>query len=158
MQEIIQDLYKTDLDYYIKEQTADPLYPVVSLFNLEDDPQEARNLANMYPDLVRTLLEEAEKMIENAPKQWRGDMIHADAPVSQQHGWLSTLRSLGTHFQEIIPFGIYLEDEEDLTKLTYVRMVNQQFVEGMFVLAKVILVFLIFPLLLICFALKYTLD
>ena len=67
---------------YRKIQDEDPRYPVVSLFNLENDPQETRNLAKNYPELVEELLEEAEIAIENAPKPWRTDMIHVDAPVS----------------------------------------------------------------------------
>ena len=67
---------------YRKIQDEDPPYPVVSLFNLENDPQETRNLAKNYPELVEELLEEAEIAIENAPKPWRTDMIHVDAPVS----------------------------------------------------------------------------
>ena len=67
---------------YQKMQKEDPVYPVVSLFNLEDDPQETTNLADNYPELVEELLKEAEEAIKDAPKQWRGDMIHIDAPVS----------------------------------------------------------------------------
>ena len=146
LQDIVQELYKTDLDYYIKQQKADPLYPLVSLFNIDNDPEESTNLAEKYPGLVKTLLREAERCIERAPKQWRGDMIHADAPVSKQHGWLSILRSLGTQFEEVVPFGIYLTDDEDLTQLTYVRMVNQQLFEGLWILGKVFSIFIVFPL------------
>ena len=155
LQEIVQELYKTDLDYYIKQQKADPLYPLVSLFNIDNDPEESTNLAEKYPGLVKTLLREAERCIERAPHQWRGDMIHADAPVSKQHGWLSILRSLGTQFEEVVPFGMYLTDDEDLTQLTYVRMVNQQLFEGLWILGKVFSIYIIFPLILIFCALKY---
>ena len=153
-QKIGQDVYKSDLEYYLKEQDADPIYPLVSLFNVDDDPGEASNLANKYPELVKKLLEEAEKVIENAPKQWRGDMIYAEAPVSKQQNWFSTIRSLGTHFDVVIPFGIYLEDHVDLTKLTYVRMLHQQLPEGVFILAKVFTVVTVFPLLLLVIALN----
>ena len=81
-QEILQKTYKSDLNMYRKMQEEDPIYPVVSLYNLEDDPQETTNLANEHPKLVEELLKEAEEAIKSAPDQWRGDMIHIDAPVS----------------------------------------------------------------------------
>ena len=72
MQCTIQDLFtnqeKFDLDVLVKKQEKDPEYPLVSLFNLDEDPQESNNLAKEYPDLVRELLEEAEKLIEKAPR------------------------------------------------------------------------------------------
>ena len=80
--EILQDTYKSNLKMYQKMQKDDPVYPVVSLFNLDDDPQETTNLADDHPELVVELLKEAEEVIKDAPKQWRGDMIHIDAPVS----------------------------------------------------------------------------
>ena len=55
---------------------------MVSLFNLEDDPQEVTNLAKLHPSLVEELLEEAEEAIKDAPKMFRGDMVHVEAPVS----------------------------------------------------------------------------
>ena len=127
---------------------------MVSLFNLDNDPQEATNLASKHPDLVKELLEEAEEHVKKAPKQWRGDMVHAEAPVSKQQNWISTLRSLGTHFEEVIPFGIYLEDDVDLTKLKYVRMLQQQFSDGVVVLLKVFLVFIVIPLILMFIIIK----
>ena len=65
--EILQDTYKSNLKMYQKMQKEDPVYPVVSLFNLEDDPQETTNLADNYPELVEELLKEAEEAIEDAP-------------------------------------------------------------------------------------------
>ena len=50
----------------------------MSLFNLEDDPQEVHNLATKFPDLVKELLDEAEAVLENAGDQWRGDMVDAE--------------------------------------------------------------------------------
>ena len=67
---------------YQKMQGDDPIYPTVSLFNLEYDPQETTNLAKDRSDLVEELLKEAEDAIKDAPQQWRGDMIHIEAPVS----------------------------------------------------------------------------
>ena len=48
---------------YQKMQKEDPVYPVVSLFNLEDDPQETTNLADDHPELVEELLKEIEKAL-----------------------------------------------------------------------------------------------
>eukprot|EP00091_Calanus_sinicus_P007026 TRINITY_DN17893_c0_g1_i1.p1 TRINITY_DN17893_c0_g1~~TRINITY_DN17893_c0_g1_i1.p1 ORF type:complete len:170 (-),score=45.04 TRINITY_DN17893_c0_g1_i1:121-630(-) len=117
--EIRQELYQSDLAHYQKEQEADPQYPMVSLFNLDDDPQETNNLAGKHPELVKELLAEAEDVLKDAPKQWRGDMVDAEAPVSKQQDWIATLRSLGTHLEWVTPFGIYLDDDTDLTKLNY---------------------------------------
>ena len=58
----------------------------MSLFNLDDDPQEVKNLASQFPDLVKELLEEAEDVLKDAPDQWRGDVVDADAPVSGLQG------------------------------------------------------------------------
>ena len=55
---------------------------MVSLFNLDDDPQEITNLAKIHPSLVEELLKEAEEAIKDAPKMFRGDMVHVEAPVS----------------------------------------------------------------------------
>ena len=55
---------------------------MVSLFNLDDDPQEVTNLAKIHPSLVEELLKEAEEVIKDAPKMFRGDMVHVEAPVS----------------------------------------------------------------------------
>ena len=118
----------------------------MSLFNLEEDPQEVNNLAKQYPRLVEELLEEAEEVLRHAPPQWRGDMIHEGAPVSSEHGWMSALLTKGTHFDDVIPFGIYLEDEEDLTKLKYVRMLRQQLGEAVVIITKLFLVLIMLPL------------
>ena len=45
---------------------------MVSLFNLDNDPQEATNLASKHPDVVAKLLEEADEVVQKAPMQWRG--------------------------------------------------------------------------------------
>ena len=156
-QEIVQDLYKSDLPYYQKEQEADPAYPVVSLFNLDEDPQETTNLASKHPHLVKELLEEAEEILKNAPKQWRGDMVHAQAPVSKQQGWMATLRSLGSVYEEVIPFGIYLNDDDDLTKLEYVRLADQAFPDSVVIIIKTLLVFVVVPFLLLLALMKYIL-
>merc|ERR1711970_1629988 len=98
-----QAVYRSDLEHYVKEQEKHPEYPMVSLFNLEDDPQEVNNLATKFPDLVKELLDEAEAVLKNADDQWRGDMVDADAPVSGQQGWMSDIRTLGSQFEFGVP-------------------------------------------------------
>ena len=147
-------MYKSDLKRYLKEQLEDPSFPTVSLFNLEQDPQEMNNLADKYPTLVEELLNEAEAVIKKAPKQWRGFFVHTEAPVSPQHNWVALLRTLGTKYKEIVPFGIYLKDSEDLTKLTYVSIAGEQVTELTIVCAKVVIVYIVLPILLLIFCVK----
>ena len=60
------DMYPSDLEKWYK--SSDPLASVF-LYDLDKYPSEANNLASRYPNLVKELLIEAEKAIENAPKQ-----------------------------------------------------------------------------------------
>jgi len=154
--EILQNLYKSDLKMYRKIQDEDPRYPVVSLFNLENDPQETRNLAKDYPELVEELLKEAEIAIENAPKPWRTDMIHVDAPVSAQHNLLASLRTLGTNYEETIPFGVYLDDDVNLDELEYERLLSgyTMKVNLAVISLKIIAAFILLPTILIVSLLK----
>jgi len=123
---------------------------MVSLFNLEDDPQEVTNLAKLHPSLVEELLEEAEEAIKDAPKMFRGDMVHVEAPVSPQHNWFATIRNLGTNYDEIIPFGAYINDNEDITNLNYVRTLGKGVYLGLFsIVIKILTVFIVFPISLI---------
>ena len=128
---------------------------MVSLFHLPDDPQEKTNLATTYPDLVKELLAEAEEVVENAPPPARGDMVHAQAPTSKQLGMLATLRSLGSVYEEVTPFGIYLEDSQDLTRLEYVRLADQARADTLVIFANFLIVFLFFPLVIIVFVAKF---
>jgi len=153
--ELHQVLYKSDLERFLTEQNKHPEYPLVSLFNLDEDPQEAFNLATKFPELVRELLEEAEEVLKKAPDQWRGDVIDADAPVSGQEGWISDIRTLGTHYEFGVPFGIYLDDDVDLKTLNYTRMLDNQPFRGFIILTKMFLTFLILPCLILMIIFKY---
>ena len=49
-----------------------------------------------------------------------GNLIQRDAPVGPQAGtWWETIFARGTTHTEVIPFGPYLEDDVDITKLEY---------------------------------------
>ena len=145
------------MEHYVKEQEKHPEYPLVSLFNLEDDPQEVHNLATKFPDLVKELLDEAEAVLENAGDQWRGDMVDADAPVSEQHGWMSDIRTLGSQFEFGVPFGVYLEDDVDLKTLNYTRILTNNRTRGFIILLKMIFVFVVLPFLILFVIYKYML-
>ena len=135
----------------MKEQKNDPAYPLVSLFNLENDPQESNNLADVYPDLVRELLEEAEAIVGKAPRTVRGDVVDAAAPISSQQNIWAVIRTLGTHFETVTPFGIYLDDDVDISTLDYVRLIEQNRPEAIIISLKFFSVFLILPVfLLLC--------
>ena len=112
-------------------------------------------MAARYPELVKELLAEAEEVVENAPPPARGDMVHAQAPTSKQLGMLATLRSLGSVYEEVTPFGIYLEDSQDLTKLEYVRLADQARADTSVIFAKFLLVFIFLPLVIIVFIAKF---
>ena len=104
---------------------------------------------------MKELLEEAEDVLKNAPKQWRGDVVDAGAPVSKQEGWWADLRSLGTNFESTIPFGIYLDDDADLNQLNYFRLVEDQIVHGLVIIVKLNLVFVAFPIIVLFSIVKY---
>lgn len=145
--------YKSNLELFKKMHAEDSEYPLVSLFNLEDDPQETTNLANDHPELVEELMKEAENAIKSAPKQWRGDMLHVEALASSQDGALSILRTLGTHFDNTIPFGPYLEDNVDISNLHHERFLRVQRFEIIVIASKVIITYIVMPIfsLIICY-------
>ena len=62
--ELITELLQTYF-MYLRMQEDDPIYPTVSLFNLEHDPQETTNLARDHTALVVELLKEAENVQHN---------------------------------------------------------------------------------------------
>ena len=44
-----------------------------------------------------------------------GNLVQAGAPMGPDaRSWYSALFSLGTNFDSVIPFGPYLEDDQDL--------------------------------------------
>ena len=117
----------------------------MSLFNLADDPEETDNLAADFPDLVRELLAEAEEAVKDGPPSLVGNKVHSEAPKGAQEGsWLQVLLTMGTTHNEVVPFGPYLEDNVDITKLKY----NEGFMGTtlrsyvIFIALKVLLTFL----------------
>ena len=62
----------------------------------------------------------------------------------QQNIW-ATLRTLGTHFETVIPFGIYLDDDVEISSLDYKRLHEQNNPERKIVFAKVFLVYFVLP-------------
>ena len=65
--------------------------------------------------------------------------------------WYSVLANLGTTYDTVIPFGPYLEDSTDLGTLEYSLgfMENLPRLAMLVMFAKVILVFIVSPLLLL---------
>ena len=49
-------------------------WPKVALYNIDEDPTESINLAYERPELVETLLTEAEEIIKDAPPLFIGDI------------------------------------------------------------------------------------
>ena len=75
--------------------------------------------------------------------------------MSPQHNWIAIIRNLGTNYEEIIPFGAYLNDNEDITNLEYVRTLGKGVYLGLFIIVtKLLLVFVIFPISLIAIIFK----
>ena len=94
--------------------------PKVSLFDLKSDPEENENLADKYPELVKELLAEAEDAVKDAAPEVVGNLIQKDAPVGPQEGtWWQRIFVIGTTHTEVVPFGPYLEDHVDISKLKY---------------------------------------
>ena len=115
---VYKAFYKTDLEKFNKSHSV--INPKVSLFNLADDPDETDNLAEDYPDLVKELLAEAEEVVKDASPSIVGNMVHADAPKGSQEGsWLQVFLTMGTIHTEVVPFGPYLENDVDITKIRY---------------------------------------
>ena len=70
--------------------------------------------------------------------------------MSPQHNWFATIRNLGTNYDEIIPFGAYINDNEDITNLNYVRTLGKGVYLGLVsIVIKILTVFIIFPISLI---------
>ena len=59
-------MYPTDINKW--KSSSDPLAGVL-LYDVEKDPSESKNLANIHPELVIELLKEAEDYIKDAPPQ-----------------------------------------------------------------------------------------
>ena len=140
---VYEAFYKTDLEKFNKTHSI--INPKVSLFNLADDPEETDNLAADFPDLVRELLAEAEEAVKDGPPSLVGNKVHSEAPKGAQEGsWLQVLLTMGTTHNEVVPFGPYLEDDVDITKLKY----NEGFMGTtlrsyvIFIALKVLLTFL----------------
>ena len=68
--------------------------------------------------------------------------------MSSQHNLLASIRTLGSNYEDIIPFGIYLDDNEDITKLNLDRLTQRQYLELIIIATKVIGVYIVFPILL----------
>jgi len=150
---IVNSAYPSDLKHYMERQAADPEYPLVSLFNLEQDPTESVNLADQHPELVKELLAEAEVNLKDAPLQVRGDMVDAEGPMGPDQytwgGWWSVLLTLGSGHPRVIPYGPYLEDDFDYSKLSYVRLFAQARADSVMISIKVVFVCVLIPALLL---------
>jgi len=143
--------FPSDLNFWRHHDSSD--YPTVSLFNLEDDPQEERNLAASKPKLVEELLREAELVVREAPPSVRGDMAQVGAPVGPQEGGIySTLASLGTRHQRVTPFGpFYLPSSADPSSIQCVPAFLSLGGRALAILAKLLLTALLPPtLILLC--------
>ena len=75
--------------------------------------------------------------------------------MSSQHNLLASIRTLGSNYEDIIPFGIYLGDNEDITKLNLDRLTQRQYLELIIIATKVIGVYIVFPILLFVMISKY---
>lgn len=75
--------------------------------------------------------------------------------MSSQHNLLASIRTLGSNYEDIIPFGIYLDDNEDITKLNLDRLTQRQYLELTIIATKVIGVYIVFPILLFVMIPKY---
>ena len=71
--------------------------------------------------------------------------------MSAQHNLLASLRTLGTNYEETIPFGVYLDDDVNLEELEYGRLFSGQTlkVNVVVICLKIICAFILLPTLLI---------
>ena len=71
--------------------------------------------------------------------------------MSAQHNLLASLRTLGTNYEETIPFGIYLDDDVNLEELEYDRLLSGRTmkVNLVVIFLKIIFAFILLPTLLI---------
>ncbi|XP_023326945.1 arylsulfatase B [Eurytemora carolleeae] len=144
---LMEKPYKTDLDYWRNQHSIE--YPTIGLYNLEEDPQELNNLAFQHPDLVKSLLAEAEEQVKNAPTTFRGDILHKTAPIGPQAGLIAKLRNYGSHHSKVIPFGAYLPDDFDLERADendFIRLLNQQMPEILFMFVQLFSYYVVVPL------------
>eukprot|EP00091_Calanus_sinicus_P008959 TRINITY_DN21278_c0_g1_i1.p1 TRINITY_DN21278_c0_g1~~TRINITY_DN21278_c0_g1_i1.p1 ORF type:complete len:198 (-),score=25.69 TRINITY_DN21278_c0_g1_i1:25-618(-) len=145
---LFQPMYKSDLSKWSEKHTA--IYPTVSLFNLEEDPQETNNLAGEHPDMVKDLLAEAEKVVSSAPPQFRGELMDTASPKGPDAGSLiTTLRNMGTRHNRVLPFGPYLPDDQDLSQLEYIPGFMSGNLNIAVILAKMFLVIVVLPILIL---------
>ena len=68
---------------------------------------------------------------------------------------IASLRTLGTNYEETIPFGVYLDDDVNLDELKYERLLSGHTMKvNLIVISlKIIGAFILFPTLLIAFLL-----
>jgi hypothetical protein len=71
--------------------------------------------------------------------------------VSAQHNLLASLRTLGTNYEETIPFGVYLDDDVNLNELEYERLLSSHImkVNVAVISLKIIGAFILLPTFLI---------
>ena len=77
--------------------------------------------------------------------------------LSEQHGWMSDIRTLGSQFEFGVPFGVYLDDDVDLKTLNYTRILTNNRTRGFIILLKMIFVFVALPFLILFLIYKYML-
>jgi len=146
---LMQDYFKSDLGYW---KSRDGVYPTVSLFNLEEDPQETTNLASKHPDLVETLLAEAEKEMKNAPSMFRGDVIYNKSPRGPDAGWTNFVTHLGSEHPRVIPFGPFLPADfkmEEANEDDFQRLFDTAKPEAYSMILQMFLVYIVLPLILL---------
>jgi hypothetical protein len=92
------------------------------LFLIDFFFQETTNLADANPELVESLLAEAESAVSAAPGMIRGDVVYKHGLVGPQHdGFWSTLRNLGSVHTQVC------EDDKNLAGKC---SVHHQFEDG----------------------------
>ena len=71
--------------------------------------------------------------------------------MSAQHNLLASLRTLGTNYEETIPFGFYLDDDVSLDELVYERLLSGHTmkVNVAVIFLKTICAFILLPTMLI---------
>ena len=76
--------------------------------------------------------------------------------MSAQHNLLASLRTLGTNYEETIPFGVYLDDDVNLDELEYERLLSgyTMKVNLAVISLKIIAAFILLPTILIVSLLK----
>jgi len=144
---LLKNPFPSQLDFWDEKHCSE--YPTVSLFNLEDDPQETTNLASKYPDIVKSMLAEAEKTIKNAPPMFRGDMIYKDTPVGPDEGLFSRLRLRGSEHSRVVPFSPFLPDSyrpEMADPADFIPLTQQQRLDYIGMGSQLVIMFVVVPL------------